>query len=167
MRGATECGRRLKRLFTALRSKRGKVHHPPIGDPITQLVLGVFSRDAPEAKAREALQKLRAMVVDYNELRVVAPIELADASTATDTPKLDPYRTGLPGRPTIKHKILEEFRKRVEMKTFDLKLTSEAEELRKWAEKEHPDAPRPTLGTIENLIRDEHRRAKTLPPNAP
>ena len=83
MRGATECGRRLKRLFTALRSKLGKVHHPPIGDPITQLVLGVFSRDAPEAKAREALQKLRAMVVDYNELRVVAPIELADALGAS------------------------------------------------------------------------------------
>ncbi len=95
------------------------------------------------------------------------PIELADASTATDTPKLDPYRTGLPGRPTIKHKILDEFQKRVEMNTFHLKLTSEAEELRKWAEKEHPDAPRPTLGTIENLIRDEHRRAKPLSPNAP
>ena len=88
MRGATECAPRLKRLFASLRSKLGKVHHPQIGDPITQLVLGVFSRDAPEAKAREALQQLRAMVVDYNELRVVAPIELAEALGASPEVRL-------------------------------------------------------------------------------
>ena len=87
----------------------------------------------------------------------------AAASTATDTSKPDPYRTGSPGRPTIKHKILDEFQKRVGLNTFHLTLASEAEELRKWAKKEHPDAPCPTLKTIENLIRDEHRRAKTAP----
>jgi hypothetical protein len=43
------------------------------------MILGIFSRDAPESKAREALDRLRGMVVDYNELRVVAPIELAEA----------------------------------------------------------------------------------------
>ena len=118
-------------------------------------------RRADNTNAPAADQEQRSQATDDK------PIELADASAATDTPKLDPYRTGLPGRPTIKHKILEEFQKRVKMNTFHLTLASEAEELRKWAEKEHPDAPRPTLGTIENLIRDEHRRAKPLPPNTP
>jgi hypothetical protein len=41
------------------------------------MILGVFSRDVPESKAREALDRLRALVVDYNELRVVPPIEMA------------------------------------------------------------------------------------------
>lgn len=78
MRGATECARRVKLLFSALRSKLGKVSHPPVSDPITQLILGVLSRDVPEAKASEGLERLRSMVVDYNELRVIPPIELAE-----------------------------------------------------------------------------------------
>ena len=77
MRGATQCARRLKQLFRALRTKLGKVSRPATGDPITQLILGIFARDVPESKAREALDKLRAMVVDYNELRVVPPIEMS------------------------------------------------------------------------------------------
>jgi len=78
MRGATECARRLKLFFSNLRARLGKVNHPPISDPITQLILGVLSRDTPEAKASEGLERLRGMVVDYNELRVIPPIELAD-----------------------------------------------------------------------------------------
>jgi len=42
------------------------------------MILGIFSRDAPESKAREALDGLRALVVDYNELRVVPAIEMAE-----------------------------------------------------------------------------------------
>ena len=78
MRGATQCAQRLKQLFRTLRTKLGKVPRPTTGDTITQLILGIFSRDVPETKAREALDKLRSMVVDYNELRVVPPIEMAD-----------------------------------------------------------------------------------------
>ncbi len=78
MRGATECARRLKLLFSNLRARLGKVSHPPITDPITQLILGVLSRDTPDAKASEGLERLRGMVVDYNELRVIPPIELAE-----------------------------------------------------------------------------------------
>ncbi len=79
MRGATDCAKRLKSLFASLRARLGKVQRIPASDPITQLILGVFSRDMPEARAREALDKLRAMVVDYNELRVIPPIEMAQA----------------------------------------------------------------------------------------
>ncbi|MCK4340394.1 MAG: hypothetical protein KAY37_01560 [Phycisphaerae bacterium] len=78
MRGATECAKRLKLFFSSLRSKLGKVGHPPLSDPITQMALGILSRDTPEAKACEGLDRLRGVVVDYNELRVIPPIELAE-----------------------------------------------------------------------------------------
>lgn len=78
MRGATQCARRLKKLFSSLQSKLGKVGAPAGGEPVTQMILGILSRDVPESKAREALDRLRGMVVDYNELRVIPPIELAE-----------------------------------------------------------------------------------------
>jgi hypothetical protein len=56
----------------------GKVSSPAGGDAITQLILGILSRDTPDSKAREALNRLRSAVVDYNELRVIPPIELAE-----------------------------------------------------------------------------------------
>lgn len=78
MRGATDCAKRLKLLFSSLRSKLGKVSHPTVTDPITQVILGILSRGTPETKASEGLDRLRGMVVDYNELRVIPPIELAE-----------------------------------------------------------------------------------------
>jgi hypothetical protein len=78
MRGATQCARRLKQVFRSLRTRLGKVSRPSRGDPVTQMILGIFSRDLPESKAREALDRLRGMVVDYNELRVIAALELAE-----------------------------------------------------------------------------------------
>jgi len=42
------------------------------------MILGILSRDVPESKAREAFDRLRAAVVDFNELRVIPPIELAE-----------------------------------------------------------------------------------------
>ncbi|MBN2448219.1 MAG: hypothetical protein JXO22_15935 [Phycisphaerae bacterium] len=78
MRGATECARRLKKYFGALRAKLGKVNKPTNTDAPTQLIFGILSRDVPESKAREALDKLRGTVVDFNELRVTPPIELAE-----------------------------------------------------------------------------------------
>lgn len=77
MRGATECAKRIKPFFSSLRSKVGKVSQPVASDPITQLILGILSRDTPEARASEGLERLRGVVVDYNELRVIPPIELA------------------------------------------------------------------------------------------
>jgi endonuclease III len=78
MRGATDCAKRLKLLFNSMRTRLGKPGPLPAGDPVTQLILGILSRDTPESKASEGLDRLRAAVVDYNELRVVPPIELAE-----------------------------------------------------------------------------------------
>jgi hypothetical protein len=68
----------LKQVFRSLRTRLGKVNRPSRGDAVTQMILGIFARNLPESKAREALDRLRGMVVDYNELRVVAALELAE-----------------------------------------------------------------------------------------
>ena len=78
MRGATQCATRLKQLVRSLRTRLGKVGRPSTGDAITQMILGIFSRNVPETKAREALDQLRGLVVDYNELRVIPPIEMTE-----------------------------------------------------------------------------------------
>ena len=80
----------------------------------------------------------------------------AEAAAAAEAP--DPYNTGFPGRPTIRHLIEEEFRRRVEERAALSVLTMEARELHAWAMKEHPRAPTPTVKTIANLIRVFHRR---------
>ena len=78
MRGATQCARRVKQGLQSLRQKLGKVSRPHATDPITQVVLGVLSRNVPETKARHALDVLRGHVVDFNELRVIPIIELSE-----------------------------------------------------------------------------------------
>lgn len=77
MKGATQCAKRVKQVFKTLRGKLGKIAPPQTGDPVTQMLLGILSRDAQESKAREALDALRGMVVDYNELRVIPHGEIA------------------------------------------------------------------------------------------
>lgn len=78
MRGATDCAKRLKSLVNSLRNKHGRVPPVQVGDPVTQLVVGILTRDTPEPKAYEALERLKSLVVDYNELRVIPAIELAE-----------------------------------------------------------------------------------------
>ena len=78
----------------------------------------------------------------------------------TAAPGADPYKTGLPGKPTIKHLILAQFQERVEQGTFELKLKDEAEALCNWARDKHPNAPRPQPPSIRNAIRDDYRKAK-------
>lgn len=86
MKGAKQCAQRLRRVLRSLRSKAGRVAPPPTGDPIRQLVLGIFSRDVPEVRAKEALSRLMEVVVDYNDLRVMSPAEMAEiASKLPDT----------------------------------------------------------------------------------
>jgi len=78
MRGATECARRRKTLFSSLRAKLGKLSPPAAAAPSTHLILGILSRTAPASKPRAALDRIRSVVVDYNELRVIPAIELAE-----------------------------------------------------------------------------------------
>lgn len=78
MKGAEQCTRRLRSLWRTLRARAGAAPRLTVGDPVTQLFLGIFTRDMPENRAREVLDRLRAQVVDFNELRVIPPLELAE-----------------------------------------------------------------------------------------
>ena len=88
-------------------------------------------------------------------------VEQKTAGPSQQDPAPDPYRTGLPGKPTIKHLMLAEFSKRVEKGTFELKLEDEAEALCNWAKNKHPKAPRPKPPSVRNAIRDEYQKAKS------
>lgn len=77
MKNATQRAGKVRQLLKSLRAGHGRVTRLPVSDPITQLLLGVLTRNVPEAKARETLDRLRTLVVDYNELRVIPPMEMA------------------------------------------------------------------------------------------
>jgi hypothetical protein len=79
-------------------------------------------------------------------------------------PATDPYRTGLQGRPTIKHLIEHEFERRAAAGETLPTLFAEARALRDWVIKEHPKAPLPTAKTITNNLRAAYRRAGAQKP---
>ncbi len=72
--------------------------------------------------------------------------------------ELDPFRSGMPGRTTAKHKIVAEFQRRVSSNEALPSLAAEARELGDWLVRAHPEAPRTSPRTIENHLRDLHRR---------
>lgn len=77
------------------------------------------------------------------------------------TLKPDSYRTGGPGRPTIRHLIKQEFKRRVaDKEEIAPSLTEEAEALKRWAAEMYRDVPEVSAHTIENHIRDLYRKAK-------
>lgn len=65
----------------------------------------------------------------------------------------DPYRTGLAGRPTIKHLIEHQFRREAEAGVVAASLRAQAEHLLNWARETHPTAAPPSVTTIENHVR--------------
>ena len=87
--------------------------------------------------------------------------ELAASDTAVSP---DRYRTGFPGRPTIKDFILAEFQRRAEAGEVERTLAAEARVLQKWAKQEYPEAPALAPRTIENQIRAEYRHYKAKEP---
>ncbi len=86
------------------------------------------------------------------EMSAEAPALEARSSLA------DPYKTALPGKPSIRHLILAEFRRRVAEKDNETSLSKEAQALCNWARTKHPEAPTTTARTVENHIRSEFRQ---------
>jgi len=78
MKNAVEYARRVRRLFMKLKKEGGAVHPPDACDPTEQLLQGVFSNYCSEARAHAAVARLRAAMVDLNELRVTPTSELVD-----------------------------------------------------------------------------------------
>jgi hypothetical protein len=76
----------------------------------------------------------------------------------------DPYKSGLPGKPTIKHLVLAEFERRAGAGDAEKTLEKEAAVLRLWASKEHREASTPSARTIENQIRPRYRELNLSDP---
>jgi hypothetical protein len=68
----------------------------------------------------------------------------------------DRYHTGEAGRPTAKHLILAEHRRRIKAGEACEVLAREAEYLADWLREAHPTAPPTTVRTIKNRIRAQH-----------
>jgi hypothetical protein len=67
--------------------------------------------------------------------------------------KADPYRTGLPGRPSIRHLIVAELRRRIAAGECEPTISGEAQALRLWTISNHSEVSAPIDKSIENLIR--------------
>jgi hypothetical protein len=70
---------------------------------------------------------------------------------------VEPTRTGLPGRPSSKHLILQELRYRAGKGELEATLRAQVDALVAWLVKAHPTQPQPTAKTIENAIRSAYR----------
>ena len=57
----------------------------------------------------------------------------------------------------MKHLIIAEFERRLASGETRSALKAEAAELCQWSVKTHPDGPPPSIGTVQNHIRDMHR----------
>jgi hypothetical protein len=73
---------------------------------------------------------------------------------------VDPYRSGMPGRPTISHLIKGEFERRRDANITEPTLEGEAAALASWARDAHPNAKTPSVKTIQNQIRPDYRSIK-------
>ncbi len=129
-------------------------------------------RDVPEYKPPpwELLAAAKLEDYDYKTVhRLFENLALSEADARAwmdrydeEKPSVepDPYRTGAPGRPSIMHLILDEFRRRANGNDTELKptLAAEARSLRDWAAEKHPKAPKTSARTIENKIREAYHQ---------
>ncbi len=79
MKNATQYTQKLKQLLTRL--KKNPVPEPAIeGElrPMEVLVLAIMRRNASASQAVEALERIRAEFVDFNEMRVAPPRDLVE-----------------------------------------------------------------------------------------
>lgn len=77
MKNAALHAREFKKLLKKIR-KEGATPFPPVQDPMEQLLRGILTDYASEARASAALARLREAVVDINEMRVTPVAELVE-----------------------------------------------------------------------------------------
>jgi len=94
MKSAEEHKRRLKKLLSTVRNAGGKARPERIEDPLDALLLGILSRGASDSRAAAALVKIRAAMVDLNELRVTPVSDLVEIIGA-DYPMVRPVAMAL------------------------------------------------------------------------
>ncbi|RIK66301.1 MAG: hypothetical protein DCC65_10030 [Planctomycetota bacterium] len=77
MKNAALHAREFKKLLKKIR-RESATPFPPIQDPMEQLLRGILTDYASEARASAALARLREAVVDINEMRVTPVAELVE-----------------------------------------------------------------------------------------
>jgi endonuclease III len=77
MKNGTEYARRVKRVFRQLQRESGGWKPGEPTDPTEQLIVAVLSLHTTPEQGRKALRRLCDHMVDFNELRVSAPGEIA------------------------------------------------------------------------------------------
>jgi len=112
--------------------------------------------------------RARGHGVDLFDIRV-APASATPPTPAPATPPApaEILSTGAPGRPSSMHLIRAEHRRRLDAGEAHESLAAEARYLAAWLAQQHPTAPRATAKTVENAIREAHRRRATRPPKYP
>jgi len=80
-------------------------------------------------------------------------------SSGTELSKLnaETYRSGLPGKPTSRNLIKDEYLARIRRGETENTITLQAKVLASWLKQNHPKAPSATPKTIANVIRQEFR----------
>ncbi len=79
MKDGTLYAERLKKAYAKLRKGSTAAEYPDLSDPIRCLAVGVLGTDFGEERAERQLNHAMAIMVDWNEIRVSIPLELAAA----------------------------------------------------------------------------------------
>lgn len=78
MKGGSEYAKHIRKAFQQWSRKHGKPEEEAPTDPLEELVVGILAICTTLHKARTVFRKLSQHMVDFNELRVTPPMELAD-----------------------------------------------------------------------------------------
>ena len=71
---------------------------------------------------------------------------------------IDPFRTGVPGKPSAINLVAREHQRRLSCGEALPMVSKEAAYLKEWLDRTYPKAPNTPAKTIENRIRDAHRK---------
>jgi len=71
---------------------------------------------------------------------------------------IDPFRTGGPGKPSAIGFVKHEHLRRLGAGEALQKVNHEADHLKRWLDSKYPEAPKTSKKTIENSIREAHRK---------
>lgn len=77
MRDSAAYAKQVKRYFNRLKRSGPKPAGHEFDDPLKQLMFAVLSEDSSPSKAKAAVSRLVSGTIDYNDLRVSTPTELA------------------------------------------------------------------------------------------
>ena len=95
--------------------------------------------------------------VEPGPARGDAPLPALEASRESTRPF---YTTGVAGKPSSKHLVQAEMRRRATLGHLQPTISQEAETLSRWLVDAHPEAPPMTVKTIRNRLAAEYRELK-------